>query len=494
MGRNEFACQKHVNLLPDDEKIGFGSLISELFRRDVSQSKLLRHNIPEEKENKYIHRGIIFLSITIQVVLSHIAVPLKWVGSTLENILNSDIVSGFRKSKDGDWCVGFLSFLGHLDIRAKLDQAIQPGDARYYPALSMMAAKLAYESESVIQTVISQQWKMEFMKFYNFYNEFQKKWTTQAYMFREGTADNDIIFVVFRGTSTFVADDWSTDFDLSWCKIDGMGKLHRGFMIALGLKKYDPDVDDELCDYQGHWPKEIDQDDEHLLAYYTIRERLREILANNKKAKFIVTGHSLGGALAILFPAILALHGEWEILNRLEGVYTYGQPRVGDEKFGRFMKNIFREHHIKYFRIVYGYDVVPTIPWDNTLMTFKHFGTCIHFNGFYRGKIVHEQRPFNRYEEGIVKKCWWMVKGVVVTIIEIILSRLYIVWELIRSFVIAYTTGPEYREGWVVFLFRVSGILFPGPVNHNPRDYVNSTRLASQDLFLNYDAITTTWE
>lgn len=213
--------------------------------------------------------------------------------------------------------------------------------------------------------------------------ESQKKPTTQAFIMLEETEEDDKIIVAFRGTSPFDADDWSTDFDFSWCKVDGMGKIHMGFMVALGLQKYFPEDED----YYGYFPKQIKQDPHKPLAYYIIRDKLKEMTTNNNRAKIIVTGHSLGGALAILFPAILALHGEVELLDKLEAVYTYGQPRVGDEHFGDFMKKSLRKHKIRYYRIVYGYDIVPTVPFDNTLMTFKHFGTYIHINSFYQGKV-----------------------------------------------------------------------------------------------------------
>jgi len=209
---------------------------------------------------------------------------------------------------------------------------------------------------------------------------------TQAFIFQEKGPEHDMIVVSFRGTSPFVAHDWSTDLDLSWCKFTGVGKAHMGFMTALGLKKY-CNNHDPLGDYSGRWPKEVEQDPNFPLAYYTIREMLREIMKNNRKARFIVTGHSLGAALAILFPAVLAMHGEDKILDRLEGVYTYGQPRVGDEKFGKFVMKKFREHDIKYYRIVYANDIVPTVPFDNSFMLFKHFGTGIHFDSLYHGKV-----------------------------------------------------------------------------------------------------------
>ncbi|KAL2906279.1 Lipase [Bienertia sinuspersici] len=192
------------------------------------------------------------------------------------------------------------------------------------------------------------------------------------------------------------------------------------------------------------------------------------IAYSNKNTKFIVTGHSLGGALAILFPAILALHGEEELLNRLEAVYTFGQPIVGDAEFGHFVKDNLRKYDIKYYRIVYGYDIVPWVPLDNTMMTFKHFGRCIH-NGRGGG---------TRWQHNILGD-----KALTLALINFFVARLSALYELGRGFFIGFTRGPNYREGWTLTCLRVTGILFTSFINHFPQDYVNSTRLASKDLF-----------
>ncbi|XP_076938622.1 triacylglycerol lipase OBL1-like [Bidens hawaiensis] len=301
---------------------------------------------------------------------------------------------------------------------------------------------------------------MEFIGFYKFWNDYRNQYTTYATMFQD-TLDPNLVVVAFRGTSPFNANDWMTDVDISWYELKDLnnpktiGRIHGGFMKALGLQKI-----------KG-WPKELEPPpnaiDEHPFAYYKIREKLKEILEKNTNAKFIVTGHSLGGALAILFAGVLGLHEETWLLKRLEGAYTFGQPRVGDECFGRYMMKIIKDHDVRYFRYVYNNDMVPRLPFDDRSLFFKHFGTTLYYDGFYNGKVMDEE-PNKNYFSMV-----WVIPKYINTF-----------WEIIRGFILPYWKGKEYKESHVERLFRMVGMIIPGLAAHGPKDYVDVTRLGTE--------------
>jgi hypothetical protein len=142
-------------------------------------------------------------------------------------------------------------------------------------------------------------------------------------------SDGKLILVALRGTEPDSFVDWCLDLDFHQCElIKGNkavpGRVHGGFARGLG------EVLDVLLE--------------------TV-QRLR----NEGGLPLFVTGHSLGGALAVAAAAALHFTGKVPV----HGVYTYGQPRVGDAEFSK----AYDEHLGPVtFRYVNDLDVVPHVP------------------------------------------------------------------------------------------------------------------------------------
>jgi predicted lipase len=121
------------------------------------------------------------------------------------------------------------------------------------------------------------------------------------------------------------------------------------------------------------------------LPYARLKLDLTQILTDNPTTQLLIAGHSLGGAMAALFAAHLLADvpnpsnpvatnpekpptppGPEDALfwfSRLTGVYTFGQPRVGDVRFAVFMEQFNADvDRLLYFRVVHNDDVVPRLP------------------------------------------------------------------------------------------------------------------------------------
>ncbi|KAK9053911.1 hypothetical protein SSX86_024986 [Deinandra increscens subsp. villosa] len=446
-------------------------ICSTSFLKTKAFYKELSEDVERSIGDTICRRFIIFASMLIQKVLIWVEKPMARIGFLIElwlNLLSSNggvfrlfisYIQG-KVVRPEESAEKFMTVVGELDRRLKLDASIRKGDGRYNQALSIMAAKLAYENKAFVKAAIQDQLKMEFIGFYEFWNDYQNQFTTYATMFQD-TLDPNLIVVAFRGTGPFTAKDWMTDVDISWFELKDLnnskpiGRIHGGFMKALGLQQ------------TKGWPKNLepppDATDEHPFAYYTIREKLRGILEKNTNAKFILTGHSLGAALAILFVGVLGLHEETWLLKRLEGVYTFGQPRVGDVSFGRYMMKVIEDHDVRYFRYVYGNDMVPRLPYDHRSLFFKHFGPSLFFDSFYNGKVMAEEPNKNYF-----------------SMVWVIPKYLTAFWEIIRSFILPYWKGEDYKESRTERLFRLVGLIIPGIAAHGPKDYVDVTRLGTE--------------
>lgn len=295
-----------------------------------------------------------------------------------------------------------------------------------------------------------------------FFADYQKEMSTQVFILCEKPTDANLILISFRGTELFDACDWSTDFDYSWYQIPNLGKVHVGFLEALGLGNR-TDTASFQYNLEVNGIEVSSSDNSKMTAYDAVKTKLKELLAENRNAKFVVTGHSLGGALAILLLVVLVLNEEVEVMERLLGVYTFGQPRVGDEKLGKFMEEQLNEPEPRYFRVVYCNDLVPRLPYDDKAFLYKHFGACLYYNSFYMEQTVEEEP--NRNYFGLR---------------YLIPEHLNAVWELVRALKMRYVHGSDYKENWCSIFVRCMGLLMPGISAHSPRDYVNSVRLGRQ--------------
>ncbi|XP_071731972.1 triacylglycerol lipase OBL1 [Rutidosis leptorrhynchoides] len=479
-----------------------------LFGNKASAAKFLVGSSDEdgyEDDDKETvdHRWVIIVSIVMRKLIKFFGKPMEWTGYVVDFILNLLSANGgglftlLLNLLQGKVVIPrrgsstFISTIGHIDGRINLE----PGDVfvvkhdvpsleqigtqleagnKSLMDLCMMASKLAYENAIVIKNVVDLHWKMHFVDFYNCWNEYQKERSTQVFIFSDKPKDADIIVISFRGTEPFDADDWITDFDYSWYEIPNLGKVHMGFLEAMGLgnrsvtssfqellqvtnPKFIESLNEKERDTKSVFPDMVEKS-----AYFVVRRKLRRLLKEHTNAKFMVTGHSLGGALAILFPTVLVLHEEQEILQRLLGVHTFGQPRVGNRELGRYMESKLQEPSPRYFRVVYSNDLVPRLPYDNKTFLYKHFGLCLYYDSLFVEQKVDEEPNRNYYE-----------------LLYLIPEYVNAVWELMRGMMMGMIYGEEYKETWVGIMMRVMGLAIPGLSAHAPPNYINSIRLGT---------------
>nr|GFB87018.1 putative feruloyl esterase a [Tanacetum cinerariifolium] len=128
-------------------------------------------------------------------------------------------------------------------------------------------------------------------------------------------------------------------------------------------------------------------------------------------------------------------------------------------------------HQVKYYRTIYSNDLVPRLPYDDSTMMFKHFGTCLYFDSFYNGKIVDEEPNKNYF-----------------SLLSAIPKFINAGWEIIRSFVIPYTRGADYSKGFVLKMYRLIGLMIAGVPAHGLQDYVNVLRIRS-DLYKDHSIL-----
>lgn len=132
-------------------------------------------------------------------------------------------------------------------------------------------------------------------------------------------------------------------------------------------------------------------------TYPKIIEAVKRLLAFKPDAKVIVTGHSLGGALAMIYAEMLRQDG-----IEVTQLITFGQPRVGNGKFAK----AFSAFEIPYIRFVNETDIVPDVPPPYDKHDWTHSGRRLTFgkDGVLReGLLSDETAALARSIETIIR-------------------------------------------------------------------------------------------
>jgi triacylglycerol lipase len=209
-------------------------------------------------------------------------------------------------------------------------QGYHPNNALWLAA----AANLAYEDEETIRSVV-QKWGFDRFRFLQGSSHLDSGGVpipvdSQAYV----CCGQEALLIAFRGTEVSKIKDWFTDLmAIAVPAPSGVGKIHKGFAAGLGAV----------------WPQ------------------LQQALAEQYygQVPIWITGHSLGGALATLAAAQIRFNANLPV----QGLYTFGQPRVGDRIFTKFLRLAMPGRVI---RFINNKDIVPQVPPPGIFLKYWH--------------------------------------------------------------------------------------------------------------------------
>mgnify|MGYP002130041045 CR=1 FL=1 len=147
--------------------------------------------------------------------------------------------------------------------------------------------------------------------------------------------EEEEILIGFRGTINNI-QQWTSDLDVKYTKWYN-GKVHSGFFDRFNEIK------------------------SPTMAF--LRKAQKEL----PNGDIIISGHSMGGAVATLFASHLK---EFNIHPRF--VYTYGSPRVGDRAFAQYVDKQFGD---RLMRVMNDWDMVVDLP--PIAFDYRHVGKLI---------------------------------------------------------------------------------------------------------------------
>jgi V8-like Glu-specific endopeptidase/surfactin synthase thioesterase subunit len=158
-----------------------------------------------------------------------------------------------------------------------------------------------------------------------------------------------LVLVAFRGTESTA--DWLSNLKVQPRTVPGLGKVHAGF-----------------------WGQ-----------FTALQPQLEKLLQPRRNLPLLVSGHSLGGAIAVLAAAT------WATDRQVRALYTYGQPAVALEGAATAIGTALAGRH---HRLVNDADIVPRVPPG-----YRHSGHLLHFDD--KGQVKDVKDPAGAQEAAL---------------------------------------------------------------------------------------------
>lgn len=168
--------------------------------------------------------------------------------------------------------------------------------------------------------------------------------------------------VVFRGSDD--RNDWMFDLKITKQHLNKNIYVHEGFYQQLHLNN----------------------------NFLNLKNKLLELLKNYNDYELIITGHSLGGALATLFGYLLSK----EIMCEIK-IISFASPRVGNYYF---KKDFDETLHINHYRITNNRDIVTCAP----MIKYNHVGKNIHLTD--DSYEYYDKYNYNTWLKYSLFYCW----------------------------------------------------------------------------------------
>ncbi|CAA0814274.1 alpha/beta-Hydrolases superfamily protein [Striga hermonthica] len=172
--------------------------------------------------------------------------------------------------------------------------------------------------------------------------------------------DLNAIVIAFRGTQEHSIQNWVEDLywkqlDIDYPGVDG-AMVHHGFYTAYHNTSLRPGVINAI-------------------------QKAKELYGD---IKIMVTGHSMGGAMA----AFCALDLRLSLREQNVQVMTFGQPRIGNAAFASYFNQIVPDS----IRVTNGHDIVPHLPpyyYYFPQKTYHHFAREIWLYNIGFGSLIY---------------------------------------------------------------------------------------------------------